>query len=171
MNATEETAAEGERVDKSINLLRRVSVALAAVTLAVLLGLIPVILSARDNSQAVKDGSELASCRSQYSAEIVAPAQDRAAAVANRSVALVLRSNAAIVDGLAASTAGDDVALAQAIEEGEQAAVEGRALASEYAQASQELADARLEYSEVAVNRSLVDPGGFLRECRAKNAQ
>lgn len=134
--------------DRTINGVLAVVAVLTAGSVIMLVIALPAIFSSRNNSDAVRQGNELAACRSEYRADI--DDANTALAVANsRLVTLLPEGIAAAMDDPAGLVPVLDAATS-ARAEVDVALVELRAATDRY---------------RVAVSESRADPEGFLAEC------
>lgn len=152
--------------------LLRVVLALAAVTTVLtmsiaLLGL-PALFSSANNSVAVRAGTDLQGCRSDYASRVTeAQNVDAAAAAARVQTADSVRVDY-IAQLLQASVAEDEAGAADALRRLVTAQAEAAAARAELAEARKLVVDRTAAY-RAAIKRSLDDPTGFLATCRDRH--
>ena len=139
----------GERTDKALNGMLLFIAVLTAGSLIMLFIAVPAIFSSRNNSDAVKQGNELATCRSEFNAAIQL-AQDGV------EDARAERDNL-VLNGLAASATGDKAALAAVADDKDDAIEAIRVARAIKTRAVEEYAD--------AVTMSRMQPEQFLAKC------
>lgn len=145
--------AHSERNDRRLTVLLYIGV--GTMILIILFALIatPAILTGASNAEEVKKGTDLASCRIQFSAAV----SDAQAALIEAKARLDVNTNEAL---RAATVEPDPQRLVALID-----AAPG--LEADVTAAIGVSADKRAEY-RVAVERALHDPDGFLAACRAR---
>jgi len=153
--------------DRRLTVVMILSGILAAGMIVLFVVAVPAIFSSKDNSSQVRQGNELAACRSEFNARVV-EAQDKVEEARDGvDDARADRDNLVLM-GLAASATGDDAFLAT-LAQATPAVIDAIAAARVVKNSARSEKEEAVRQYAAAVRRSSDDPIEFLAECQKGN--